>query len=225
MDQSPAETGSLASKMLNFSNPNFIENAGDIFSWYGSATKRGHGQPAEEFTLLDEILSPCAGAAIYRRSFLEELGGFDEYFFAYLEDVDLGLRGRLSGYKCLFVPSAKVLHQGHGSSMTRTRYIQLITRNRLLIFIKNAPWPLLLKHFIKLLYGQWYFFIVYRKPLSSIVGYLSCIPMIPHALKERRNIKNKSKLSVKEIDNLLEKKFNMPSLSEMILNRIKAFWK
>ena len=116
MDNSPPEVGCLASKMLNMESPGIIDDAGDLLSWYGSAKKRGHGCPADKFTQVDEVFSPCGGAALYRRSLLNEVSGYDERFVAYLEDVDVGLRGRLLGYRCLFVPAAEILHHGYGAA-------------------------------------------------------------------------------------------------------------
>ncbi|MDP8218632.1 MAG: glycosyltransferase family 2 protein, partial [Candidatus Theseobacter exili] len=162
MDDCGQEIGCLSSKMLNMQNPETIENAGDIFTFQGAAIKRGHGLPANNYSKVEEILSPCAGAAFYRRSFLEESGGFDELFFAYLEDIDIGLRGRILGYRYLFVPEAEILHYGHGGGLPHAQYVRYITRNRLLVFLKNIPFKLLLKHLPSFLYGQFYFLVAYR---------------------------------------------------------------
>jgi GT2 family glycosyltransferase len=220
MNQCDLKVGCLASKMLDLSNPDLIENAGDVLSWHGAATKRGRGQPAKDFTNLEEIFSPCAGASLYRKSFLDELEGFDEHFFAYLEDVDLGLRGRLQGYKYLFVPSAEVLHQSHGSQISHNRYVRLITKNRLLLFLKNIPSILLLRHLHTLLYGQFYFLVAYRKPFSSLIGYLSCIALIPYIFRERKRLK-KIKISRESLNQLLEEKMHEPPLYRMFMKKVK----
>jgi len=212
IDSAPPNVGCLASKMIDMTNPGVMENAGDTLSWQGAAEKRGRGAPTSEFVQLEEVLSPCAGAALYRRSFLADTGGFDERFFAYLEDVDLGLRGRLLGYTCLFVPSAEVLHQGHGSGMPHGRYVRLITRNRLVLLLKNIPGRLLRRHLVSLVYGQFYFFVCYRRPLHSLAGCVSLIPLLPHALRQRRHIGSRRTLSEEQIDALLKPAMNEPTL-------------
>ncbi len=102
MEASAPDVGGLASTMLSMADPAVVDDCGDTLSWQGAAAKRGHGQLAAAFNQDADIFSPCAGAALYRKSFLDELGGFDERYFAYLEDIDLGLRGRLCGYRYFF---------------------------------------------------------------------------------------------------------------------------
>lgn len=223
MDCADENIGALSSKMLDMSKPKIIENTGDILSWQGAAVKRGKGQPSSDFTQIEEIFSPCAGAVLYRKSFLEKAGGFDEQFFAYLEDVDLGLRGRLLGYRFLLIPTAEVLHRGHGSNIPRPQYVRLMTRNRLLLFLKNIPAGLLLKNFFSILYGQFYFLVMYRKPFQSFRGYLSFLALIPHMLKKRRSIKRLCRLSRKDINALLVKKMPEPPLCHLIAQKLKRY--
>ena len=215
MDTSAPDVGGLASKMLLMADPAVVDDCGDSLSWQGAAAKRGHGRSAAEFEIFGEIFAPCAGAALYRKSFLDELGGFDECFFAYLEDVDLGLRGRLRGYRYFFVPTAEVLHQGHGSGLPPERYVRLITRNRILLLLKNLPACLLVRHAASLLYGQIYFFIAYRRPLAALAGYFSVLPVLPHIVRERRTIISNQKLSPAQVEHLLTPTMNEPPLREL----------
>lgn len=124
IESAPAQIGAIASQMLQMDAPDRLDDAGDALSWYGAATKRGHGCPARDYDQRAEIFSPCVGACLYRREFLDKTGSFDPDFFAYLEDVDLGLRGRLMGYRYIYLPTAKVLHKGHGSGTQRARYVE-----------------------------------------------------------------------------------------------------
>ena len=204
MDTLPHDVGCLASCMRSMDNPMRLDDAGDIFTWYGHALKRGHGRPVAEFKEDCEILSPCAGAALYRQAFLNDVGGFDERFESYLEDLDLGLRGRLLGYRCVYVASADVLHKGHGSNLPTGSYVRFVTRNRLMLICKNIPFSLLLRHFHHILIGQLDLFIQYRSPFDSCLGYLSFLRQIPHVLHERRKILAVSKLSDQEIESLLD---------------------
>ena len=219
MDTSAPDVGGLASKMLAMTDPAVVDDCGDSLSWQGAAAKRGHGRSAAEFEIFGEIFSPCAGAALYRKSFLDELGGFDERFFAYLEDVDLGLRGRLCGYRYHFVPMAEVLHQGHGSGLPQARYVCLITRNRILLLLKNMPARLLVRHAVSLLYGQIYFFIAYRRPLAALAGYFSVLPVLPHIVRERCRIQPNMKLTLAQVEQLLT-----PTMAEPPLRELARTW-
>ena len=135
----------------------------------------------------------------------DQVGGFDEAFFAYLEDVDIGLRGRLRGYN-FYQPAAQVLHAGHGSSLAEDRYVELITRNRLLLFVKNIPFALLVQHAIRIGYGQIYFFAAYRRPLASLKGYAGFFRALPQALRDRRQNLGHVVLKREEIAALLHKR-------------------
>jgi hypothetical protein len=86
------------------------------------------------------VASPCAGAALYRRRALEEVGGFDERFFAYLEDADWGLRAQLAGWRCTWVPAAVAYHLG-GATSRRMGDLEteLIARNTLALVLKSFP--------------------------------------------------------------------------------------
>jgi GT2 family glycosyltransferase len=203
MDSMPPEVGSLASCMLCMDNPTLIDDTGDILTWYGQALKRGHGKPATDFTENCEVFSACAGAALYRRSFLNETGGFDEKFVNYLEDVDLGFRGRISGYRCWFVAGAEVMHKGHGSNISKNNYVRYITRNRLLLIGKNIPLSLVFRHLHHLMLGQIALFIQYKRPIDSIIGYITFFPLIPHMLRKKHRITSKRTIENKEIEQLL----------------------
>jgi GT2 family glycosyltransferase len=199
----PAQVAGIASCMVDMADPTRIENAGDVLSWQGMAAKRGHGLPTSEFNQSASIFSPCAGAAMYRRSFLEEVGLFDERFFAYLEDVDLGFRGRWMGFRFDYAPEAVILHQGHGAGLPHARYVRLITRNRILLLLKNLPVRTLLRHALQILYGQGYYLIAYRRPLQVICGWLMVVPHIPHLLREHRRIASLRRVPVHQVESWL----------------------
>lgn len=221
MDQSPPEVGSVTSKMLSLENPEILDDAGNFLSWYGSAQKRGKGEPAEQYDQPEEVFSACAGAALYRRAFLETVGGFDENFVSYLEDVDLGLRGQLYGYRCLYVPAAQVLHQWQGAGLPRPQYVYFSTRNRLTLLFKNLPWSLLLKHAATLLYGQFYFFLAYKKPLHSLAGVAAFLLSWPRIWRQRRSIRARQQISLQKLDDLLTHHLGEPSLRTLLRAKFK----
>ncbi len=217
----PPDVGALTSKMISLEDPNRLDDCGDTLSWQGAAAKRGHGRPVSELVEPDEVLSACAGAALCRREMLEDVGGFDETFFAYLEDVDLGLRARLRGWRCRYVPEAEILHQGHGSGIRGARYVRLMTRNRALLLLKNIPARLLARHAGALLYGQAYFFIAYRRPLASLAGYLGLLPLAVHVVRERRLLARRRRLGLAAIDALLLSEMPEPPLRALV----RAWWR
>jgi GT2 family glycosyltransferase len=216
----PPDIAGVSPKMLRMDDRGVVDDAGDELSWYGSATKRGRGEPASAYCDEVEVFSPSGGASLYRREFLVKTGGFDPDFFAYLEDVDLGLRGRLLGYRYLYLPTAKVLHKSHGSGIKFADYVELVTRNRLLLFAKNVPSSLLFKHSLKLLYGQLYFFIIYGHPLASLKGYWSFIINLPETKKKRRKQMKKIKIDQAEISSIIHSRAPRPSLSSSITSYV-----
>jgi len=130
-----------ATKMLYYHDHKIINNAGDTFSIYGVASRRGNQEPdTGQYEVAMPVTGACAGAAFYRRSLLNELGGFDEDFFAYIEDVDLSLRAQLLGHKCWYLPTAIVYHVDGGTSQKFKNFsFFLVARNNLYTIMKNFP--------------------------------------------------------------------------------------
>ncbi|MEX1019015.1 MAG: glycosyltransferase family 2 protein [Litorilinea sp.] len=137
------QVGMIASKLLRAHRPAQIDSAGIALDWAGIAWDWQGGaldDPADNTPR--PIFGPCGGAALYDRAMFETLGGFDDDFFAYMEDVDLAWRARLAGYGCLLQPDARVLHAhsatlGDGSPFKR----YLLARNKMWTIIKNYPNP------------------------------------------------------------------------------------
>jgi GT2 family glycosyltransferase len=150
LDEQP-EVGFCASKMLMYRDPNIIDAAGDMLG-IAKAYKRGHGRPnGTEFNEPAFVFGACAGAALYRREMLADIGLFDETFVTNLEDVDLSFRAQLAGYKCIYVPTAVVYHKV-GETKGRISWIDRLThRNNRLMWLKNAPGVLLLKYATRIL--------------------------------------------------------------------------
>jgi GT2 family glycosyltransferase len=100
---------------------------------------------AGQYDTQEEVLWPDGCACLYRKAMLDQIGGFDEDFFAYGDDAELGLRARIAGWRCLYVPSSVVRHR-RGSTLGRGNpdRVLLIERNRILLVFKLFPWSLLL---------------------------------------------------------------------------------
>src|SRR5437773_10300815 len=144
--ESDESVGMCASKILFSNDRKRIDKAGHLIYPDGLNHGRGSGQPDRgQFDQREEVLFPDAAAALYRREMLEVIGLFDEYFFAYGDDADLGLRGRLAGWKCLYVPTAVVYHM-HSATAGEFSPLKafLIERNRIWVAVKNFPLALLL---------------------------------------------------------------------------------
>jgi GT2 family glycosyltransferase len=131
----------VASLQLDDADPEILDGAGDSMSIFGIGWRGGYGYPrsiapTEEL----EVFSPCGAAALYRREVWRALGGFDERFFAYFEDVDLGFRIRLAGGRTVFSPRAVVRHVGSASSRTVSGFAERHgARNRLWTFARDMP--------------------------------------------------------------------------------------
>ncbi len=132
---------SAEAKMIQYHNRSLIDSAGTFYTVLGWAYARGKDKPLDRYDKGGRCFAACAGAAIYRRDVFQEVGLFDERHFAYLEDVDIGYRARIHGYKNIYQPRAEVIHVGSAASGSRynefkTRYS---SRNNVYMIYKNMP--------------------------------------------------------------------------------------
>jgi GT2 family glycosyltransferase len=161
---------SVSSKMLQYHQPELIDDAGDDYTLLGWTLKRGDGMHKSKYSQTAEVFSACAGAALYRKSILEEIGLFDENFFAYMEDVDIGYRARIHGYKNIYCPDAICYHVGSATSGSKYNAfkVKLAARNNIYVVYKNMPLLQLLINLPFILLGMFikYIFFV-RKGLGK----------------------------------------------------------
>lgn len=154
---------SVSCRMIQFHNHDRMDDAGDLYTCLGWAFQRGVGLPVKSYEKEADVFSACAGAAMYRRYLFERIGTFDENHFAYLEDLDLGYRARIRGYRNVYCPKAKVYHVGSGTSGSRYNSfkVKLSARNSVYVNYKNMPLPQLLLNALPLTVGyvvKWQFF-------------------------------------------------------------------
>ncbi len=206
LERSGPGTAAVAPLMLSIDDHNLIDDAGNILTWYGEAIKMGHGEKDDSYEYYRNIFSPSAGCTLYKRSFFDTVGLLDKDFFAYLEDIDLGLRGRLQGFDYLLEKTAIVYHKGHGSDIDYNKYISLVTCNRLNLFFKNIPLSILLKKAPKIIYGQIYYLLAFGHLFPALKGYWMFFQQLPATMKKRKTLMKKVRLSKYEIENLLENK-------------------
>ena len=146
---------SVSSKMIQMYHPELIDSAGDLYTLTGWGVCRGVGRRVSNYTETDEVFSACAGAAIYRRQVFQKIGLFDEKHFAYLEDIDVGYRARIFGYRNLYCPTALVYHVGSGTSGSKYNSfkVRLSARNNIYLNYKNMPLLQLMVNFLPLFAG------------------------------------------------------------------------
>lgn len=195
--QAKANAFSVSSKMVRFYERTLLDDIGDNYTILGWAYKRGDGKPLADGARSSKIFSTCAGAGIYRKSVIEKIGGFDESFFAYLEDVDLSYRGKLYGYTNYYTPKAVCYHIGSATTADGKKYspfkVSLSARNNVYLAYKNMPTLqlilnapfLLLGHMIKGVYFQ----IIgygsdYRSGLWEGLTTMGCRTKTPTSLKK-----------------------------------------
>ena len=203
---------SVQAKMIQYDNKRLIDDAGDEYNILGWTNKTGENHDSSEYTEVREIFSSCAGAAMYRKSILEELGMFDDEFFAYMEDVDLAIRANINGYRNLLCPQAVVYHIGSATSGSRYNEfkVKLAARNNVWVVYKNIPIPLKIINFIFLFLG---FFIKYLFFLRKGFGALY-FSGITEGLSSRNKIK-KTQFKSENTINYLKLEYRL------IINTIK----
>lgn len=141
---------SFATIMVRDDDPEIIDSAGLEYQASGIGWARGAGQSLEEIATDDLVLGPSGGAGVYRLTSFLSLGGFDEDFFCYYEDMDLAIRFRLAGEKCVLLRRAIVRHVGSGITGEGSEFsIYHVHRNVVWTFVKNMPTSWLVKNILK----------------------------------------------------------------------------
>jgi GT2 family glycosyltransferase len=134
---------SAGALMLSMDNPDIIDNAGDSYNLLGYARSKESGKSRfnTKFSANRPVFSSCAGAAMYNRDTLRALGPFDDRHFAYLEDVDMGYRARIYGYKNVNAASSVVYHKGSAASGSKHNAFKVSnsSRNAVYVAMKNQP--------------------------------------------------------------------------------------
>jgi GT2 family glycosyltransferase len=149
------DVGSVASKMMLFDKRDHIHTTGDFFTVDGRAGNRGVWQKDEgQYQQEDYVFSACGGSAAYRKTMLDQIGLLDDDFFFSAEDVDIGWRAQLAGWRCLYTPRAIVYHHlsASGGGVTASFHDG---RNLIYLLVKNYPSDLWRKHGGAVLRAQW----------------------------------------------------------------------
>jgi hypothetical protein len=203
------EAGLFASKLVDFRDRGRLDGAGDVLRGSGLPYRLGHGEVDRgQFERERFVFGACAAAALYRRGLFEDIGLFDEDFFAYCEDADVSFRAQLAGYGCLYVPRSVVYHVGSVStggkrSATATR---LGARNSVSLLVKNLPLsavPHVLPFFVLEQGGRLLVAAATGSLRAQLQGLSEALRHLPLMLKKRRQIQGEKRVSDGEIRALL----------------------
>ncbi len=209
------EVGSATSKILLFDRREVFNSAGDLYGVDGVPINRGvWEEDAGQYDEEEKVFSPCGGACALRRSMLEDLvskgqdQAFDEDFFAYCEDVDLGWRAQLAGYECLYVPRAIIYHRlsATGGGKIASYYTG---RNFIYVLLKDYPTSLLKKHWRSIVAGQlritWEALKAWRGEAARarLRGQLAALWNLPGMLRKRRVIQESRAASDEYLESIL----------------------
>ena len=199
----------FASCLLQANDHSRFDGAGDVYHITGLSWRRFHDNPIMPAGLIEEeVFSPCGAAALFRREAFLSIGGFDEDYGSYHEDVDLGFRLRLQGERCLYVPSAVVYHVGSVSFGKKSPFVVYHGhRNLVWTYVKNMPlhlfWRYLLAHlFATVIYLIYYSFngnarAIWRAKLDAVRG-------LPIALHKRQEVQRSVRVRTSDLDYAFE---------------------
>ena len=224
LDGNPA--AAAAPKVIFDDGRNIFDSAGDCVTPYGFVYKRGHFQPdTGQYDRPEEVFSVSAVATLFRRSLFNTIGLFDENFFAYYEDIDLCLRGRLAGFRFLYEPAAVTLHHYSATSGSKVKlgteevYIHLTG-----IWIKNIPAPILIRRFPSI-------FIFHSAILAGValarLRKKSRLPRVPvvkflaSMARQRREIQRRASVSPRDLEKLMARENVFHALCSRILKAVR----
>jgi GT2 family glycosyltransferase len=203
------EAGTVTPKLLRHDGER-IDSTGDFYSSWGWAYPRGRDELDRgqyDAVELREVFCGSGGASLYRAAMLREVGLFDEAYFAYLEDQDLGFRAQLMGWKARYEPSAVAYHHMMGTSGTIANFDRYhALRNCIYLYVKNMPAPLHLKYLPKFALGLALMAAndVRRRRFHRLLGaYRDAVRHLPQLVRERRRVQASRQVSVGYIDSIL----------------------
>lgn len=202
--ESDPQIGTCASKMLFAHQPEIINSAGVCVDLVGIAWDRLGGAPETEDTEEPiDVFAACAGAALYRRAMLDDVGLFDEDYFIYLEDVDLSWRSQLMGWRTVYVPQARVYHVHSGTTREASPFKNFhLARNKVWTIIKNYPSPQFWFYLpLILLYdlGSIPYSLLRRGETAALRGRLTAFRYLPDVWRKRREIQARQRASFEDL--------------------------
>jgi GT2 family glycosyltransferase len=202
------EAASATGKLLRYHDRDRLDAAGDVLLRSAAVINRGAGEiDRGQYDRPEAVFGACAGAALYRRSAFDEIGPFDETYFAYLEDVDWGMRAQLAGFSARYEPVAVGFHMGGATTRRRPGfYGRLQQRNQLLLVVKTFPAGTLARHGWRIAATQ-----LVSLAASARQGVLrehlgawgEAARMLPAALRRRRGLQRGRRAPVRDVEALM----------------------
>lgn len=205
------EAGFAASKILNYHKRNIIDSAGDGFSFammggysIGKGEKDGSKYAREKY-----CFSATGGGSIYRKSLFNKIGLFDEKFFAFFEDIDLGFRANWAGFKCIYLPKAILYHRGGETAIHNSNFHLLLTdRNKIITVMKNLPFKFFW-HYKRSTYNMLMWpFIEFRMQRMKVWPFIKnrflLILWLPQILFQRFVILTYRKITISQMENIIK---------------------
>ncbi len=204
------QLGFAAGKLLRATQRTHLDGAGDAMLMAGGAFRLGSmDEDCGQFDEAMPILTGCGAAVLYRREAFEQCGGLDADFFAYLDDIDLGLRAQLVGYGGMYVPQAVAYHIGSATSgsVVHPRILELVTRNQLWLLAKDYPPDVVQQYRYRILVFQalWFGFVVRKRGgLGAYVrGIRAAIAKRSMMHRKRAELASKQRISDADFERLL----------------------
>lgn len=186
------DVDAFGSLQLNANDPTRIDGAGDAYFAAGISYRGHYNHPVETAPPEGECFAPCAAAAFYRKEVFQKLGGFEESFFCYSEDVDLAFRLRLMGGRVIQLRGAVVHHEGSGITSQISGFaVYHGHRNRLWTYFRNMPAPLLILTLpAQILMSLLLIPVFFAKGCGGayLKGIMDGVGRMRHVLKEREAI-------------------------------------
>jgi GT2 family glycosyltransferase len=205
----------FTSRQIQAYSPNLLDGAGDDYHISGLAWRKYYNQSVDKFgSQQTEVFSACAAAALYSRTEFLKVGGFDEDYFSYFEDVDLSFRLRLVGGRCLYVPEAVVQHVGSASTGKASDFAFYHGhRNLVWTFFKDMPsllfWYYLPIHMLMNIYLS-FSFLLRDKRSIVLKSKIDAFRLLPAILRKRKPIQKMRSASTQDIYKVINKEIFAP---------------
>jgi GT2 family glycosyltransferase len=208
--------GVVTSKVMFEHDRTLIYQAGYEFYTYGWCSTRGvHEVDEGQYDLRLPSVGGTGAGSIYRRAAFERAGGFDDDYFMYCEEVDLGLRVLMAGYTGLYIPAPVAFHvAGAKTGQTPELPRRLLYRNQLLTLVKDVPWSILWRALPKALLYLHYQYTVERRngaPRVALGAYSEFLKMLPATVRKRRRVMRRRVISGAELRSMMRADYPFPT--------------
>lgn len=203
LDRTP-DAGFAASRVRVLGEPEILESAGDRVGL--TPRGRGYGTPdGPEFDRPAWVASASAAAAVYRREMLDEIGLLDDDFFMYFEDVDLGMRAQIAGYRCRYVPEAVAYHRRRGSTPDSSEFMVYHgLRNMLIVYLTTFPPRYALRYLPRFVAGRFWYGLGRGGLWTTLRAFGAVLARLPSLVRRRREIYATRERSLEELESILE---------------------